>query len=103
MKHIFTNTIEGEIVLENSREYKYDDKKSPFYSCKNPKWSWLIIYQGFSALSQNNIIEEKYGDSLYPEYITKREYVYDSDGYPTKRIFIGLFGETWATEFKYKE
>ena len=103
VKYMYINTIEGETVLEYSYENKFDGRKSPFYSCKNPKWSWLFIYNNLRTLSQNNIIEEKYSDGLNTEYITTWEYVYDSDGYPTKSIFIGYLGETWATEFKYKE
>ena len=94
---------EGKIVEEYSLEYKFDDKKSPYYSCKTPKWFWFFTNKNFSAFSQNNAIEEKYGEGLYPEQITRWEYVYDRDGYPIKRIFIGSLGETWATEFQYKE
>ena len=102
VKYTYTDTVEGKI-WEESYEYKYDDKKTPFYSCKTPKWFWIFRYSGGSALSQNNMIEEKNGNDLYPKDITKYEYVYDTDGYPTQCTITHSDGQINVTEFQYKK
>ena len=87
---------EGEDIVHYN--YKYDNKKSPFFFCKSPMWAWhtfrsltpLIMFNG----SKNNMT----GVGEYEDII---EYVYDNDGFPTKLTFGDEeFNE--EIEFKYK-
>jgi YD repeat-containing protein len=65
---------------------KYDDKKSPFYHCKSPKWLLFTLDVPFESLNlyggmgKNNQTEILFGEGGKYEYT----YEYDSDGYPSK-------------------
>ena len=105
----YSETWDGKTSVGNLVEYtcKYDQKKSPFYHCKTPKWYMFWIYPSFSG--QNNAVEDNYkGGSI------KYAYVYDAAGYPIKRT-TNLFDSkgvqyepedgdvsTFEIEIKYK-
>jgi len=80
-----------------TRTYTHDNKKSPFYYCKTPKWVlwlWLVAEE----YNENNIetvetIDEVEGDDYY-----EHEYTYNTDGLPTKRT-ASWGGE--PTTYKY--
>jgi len=79
-----TVTYSG-VTNSGSLAYKYDDKKSPLYHCKTPKWFfyWWIRHEGFDVfnhVNQNNLIERPEFDDLIFVY----SYTYDSAGFPTK-------------------
>jgi len=91
---------------EGSNNYNFDDKKSPFYHCATPKWWMIRNLTGYYG--KNNVTEIYYGSGK-----KKFTYVYDEEGYPTKRTTI-LFdnneaeyepeedtGESMVIEFKY--
>jgi hypothetical protein len=72
----------------DKQSFRYDNKKSPFYYCKTPKW--LLIWYGAGGLYsdiKNNRIEtidrERVDGNIY-EYITEYTYEYDSNGFPIK-------------------
>ena len=77
---------------ENVVEYKYDNKKSPFYNSNTPKWLMQYLsdvqYVLGTVASNNNVIEEGL------------KYEYDSDGFPTKRTKT-VDGYTETTTFTY--
>jgi len=87
-------------TFETITEYKYDNKKSPMYSCTTPQWYLISSFMDMN--STNNMIEQKWtpasatGTDLY-------EYEYDSDGYPTKRTKTINNGSKEVTEYVYKE
>jgi hypothetical protein len=70
--------------------FKYDDKKTPFYNCKTPKWFLQLFF--FDGGHNNNIVERKYyyHDESTVTYIY--EFEYDSDGFPVKQT-SDAFGE----------
>jgi len=77
---------------EDVFEFKYDDKKSPFYHCKTPKWFmqfWFFFDDIFGIGFKNNIIEEiRFGGEIgFGNFSFSIEYIYeyDSDGFPTKQ------------------
>ena len=82
-----------------STEYKYGNKKSPYYSCKTPKW--YMFWQAGEMGSRNNVTEMKSSD----DWSIKNDYVFDSDGYPTKRTQRSSVEGAKATifEFNYKD
>ncbi|MCL2261338.1 MAG: hypothetical protein FWC15_08320 [Fibromonadales bacterium] len=69
-------------------EYKYDNKKSPFFYNNTPKW-FLQLYFANEDLGLNNniteIIHKRGKDTLA---VKKYTYKYDSDGFPTERTAI---------------
>jgi hypothetical protein len=75
-------------------EFKYDNKKSPFYHGNTPKWllQYLFMLHWEYGLN-NNIVEIDYGDGYKRTY----EYEYDSEGFPTKQTM----GST-ITVFTYR-
>ena len=85
-------SIAGEMM------YKHDNKKSPFYDCKSPKWFRfplgltdppLLYYLGI----KNNITEM----NITGEMPIPFTYEYDENGFPTKMLFIG-----YVVTFTYK-
>ena len=73
---------DGEDIGEKewTKEFKYDNNKSPLYHCKTPKW---FLIWNFSIMGgQNNVTEEKSSETI----TTNCEYEYDSEGFPVKRI-----------------
>ena len=76
------------------QSYKYDNKKSPFYYSKTPKWFHIcynIMFEGcdlglFRSI-KNNLIEDIYrerDEGVLYEYISEWVYEYDANGFPTK-------------------
>ena len=91
-------------------EYSYDNNKSPFYNCKTPKWFMFCWFEENG--SKNNVTEKKWTEE-YCDVITKYEYIYDSDNFPTKCTITNSMyemdnpeevGNTWinTVEYKYK-
>ena len=76
-------------------QFKYDDKKSPFYHCKTPKWFMIMYYYKNCFGIKNNMTEVfvKYSDH---ENSTKLEYEYDDNGFPTKILDYGEFELTFT-------
>ena len=99
-----TITFNGEITSESSTEYKYDNKKSPFYYCRSPIWMVSNTIGPYSI--QNNVIEQKIS-SLF-NVKTEIIYEYDSAGFPTRGVMTseveGFGGDenTNIVEYKYK-
>ena len=86
---------DGKKGFEEVFEFKYDDKKSPFYHCKTPKWFmqfWFFFDDIFGIGFKNNIIELiGFGEEIgYSNFSFSIEYIYeyDSDGFPTKQTSI---------------
>ena len=85
---------------------KYDDKKSPFYHCKTPKWFYWVFFQSryWEFLCQNNPTEANgtfTSDGYKYDYSFK--YVYDDDGYITKRYWDDEYDDEYNTiTFTYK-
>ena len=84
--HIYSGTI----------TYIYDDKKSPFYHCKTPKW-YLLYYYGALQCGQNNvrvIIHEtnQNGNSSYQK--DAFTYTYNAAGFPITRETNGVVQST---------
>jgi len=82
--------------------YKYDNKKSPFYYCKTPKWFSIYPednYDYLFGLNNNNFTEEvrKRIDSS-GEYTTTRTftYEYDNNDFPTKMYQDGKLIATFT-------
>ena len=96
-KHSYKSTVEvAELLLEGISDYKYDNKKSPLYNCKTPKWWWI-----YSCVStQNNEIEVIDVSNMGEKRVENR-YEYDKAGYPTKCTTKDSDGE-YVKEFKYK-
>jgi len=75
--------------------YTYDDKKSPFYHSKTPKWV-LDFYvggyeEGVSLVSNNNIKTFTWDGGTPSTY----EYEYNADGFPTSQK-CGTYTETYT-------
>ena len=88
-------TIHDGVTLEGSSEFKYDDKKSPFYHCTTPKWLWILSDNYIST--QNNVIEMSNSKGLKVEY----KYEFNKAGYPIKCTAKGS-NTDYVSEFKYK-
>jgi hypothetical protein len=86
--------VENTVASSETKKYKYDDKKSPFYNCATPKWL-MQYYIGSDLGFYNNVIDESGLD-------TYNKYKYDADGFPTKKTVKGRDGhEGNSTVFKY--
>jgi len=59
---------------------KYDDKKSPLYHCKTPKWFLTFAFTVDGYIGINNNVTEVKSDWRTIKY----SYIYDDDGFPTK-------------------
>lgn len=83
-------------ISDEVEEYVYanDDKKSPFYCCKTPKW--FMFYHFTNLASKNNIVKDRKKNHTYSEY------TYDNDGYPIKCIVTGKDENKFLVEYKYK-
>jgi hypothetical protein len=90
--HKFCQKIEDDFVIiaEDNTNYKYDDKKSPFYNSNFPKWYMIWDFDWYGI--HNNVIERD--DITF-------EYDYDTDGFPTKCTITNSYGETSVIEFNY--
>ena len=91
--HKFCQKIDDDdfvIIAEDNTNYKYDDKKSPFYNCNSPKWYMIWNFDWYGI--HNNVIEK--------DDITFK-YGYDVDGFPTKCTITNNYGETSVIEFNY--
>jgi len=95
-KHSYKVVRVGAMTFEGSDDCKYDNKKSPFFHCKTPKWWWILSDKCMSA--QNNVIERYKNSGEKIEY----NYEFDNAGYPTKCTAKDSNGES-VSEFKYKE
>jgi len=94
-KHSYKVVRVGAMTLEGSDDCKYDNKKSPFFQCKTPKWWWILSDKCMST--QNNVIERSKNSGEKIEY----KYEFDNAGYPTKCTAKYNNGES-VNEFKYK-
>ena len=88
-------------------EMKYDDKKSPFYNCKTPKW-WLQSNYLGSVGIHHNITEYAWMDDEGYNGKTTYTYVYDSDGFPAQATVIvyddkGVKSNEWEAMYTYIE
>jgi len=85
-------------------EFKYDNKKSPIYYCKTPKW-FLLDFIDFGIGLIHNVTKMSliagWGNSS-----TDLVYEYDNDGYPIKQTVIEKYydGEEYTSvrTFTYK-
>jgi hypothetical protein len=75
-------------IGEATFNYKYDDKKSPFYNSKTPKWLLQEYILGLITIGNtnnlwlnNNITETSCSNSRYCAYSVST-YEYGSDGFP---------------------
>jgi len=93
-KHSY-KVIRGDVTLEGSSDFKYDNKKSPFYYCKTPKWWWILADKCIST--QNNVIEMSNTRGEKVEY----KYEFDNAGYPTKCTAKSSESE-YVSKYKYK-
>jgi len=71
--------------LHSISTYTHDNRKSPFYHCKTPKWFfiWFMGMGGFDGFSNaNNIIEQKtiVNDDIWD--IPPIDYTYNNNGFP---------------------
>jgi hypothetical protein len=64
-------------------EFKYDDKKSPFYNCKTAKW--LLQHWHGPMGHNNNVVESHSGGNVGRPEFAAFAYEYDGDGFPAKR------------------
>jgi len=85
-------SIRWENDLSDLESYKYDNKKSPFYYCKTPKWfhiCFIVMFEGvdyglFRSI-KNNLIEDIYrgkDEGVTHETIGTWVYEYDENGFP---------------------
>jgi YD repeat-containing protein len=82
------------VIYEDSIDYKYDEKKSPFIHCTTPKW--FFWWRHNNMFGQNNRTEEKWKSGTTTTY----EYVLDEDGYPTERTMNGNTSSKILYEYK---
>jgi len=88
----------GNIIKADTEEgsiLSYDDKKSPFYHCKTPKWALLYWFE-FYFCGENNVKTQTatWDNSITTTY----NYTYNADGFPATR--------TWGNDmdtYKYKK
>jgi len=99
-------SVMGSNVKSITQKYKYDNKKSPFYNCKTPKWfpihfcisSWW--WHGFYGVKNNvteftyTSIEEDTGD--IPTSTYTYTYEYDNNGFATKMFEKGVLTATFT-------
>jgi len=95
-----------------TREYTYDDKKSPFYHCKTPKWYLLYKVWYFEEwiVSKNNVKTETH----FHEFVAETGFVpitetvtyvleYYDDGFLKSRSCTSNYdNETFSYSFTYK-
>jgi len=99
----------NEIIIWEDNDiviYTYDDKKSPFYNCKSPKWWFVWQEMGGSwnmGAFQNNVLTVQY-NSTNPRTITNT-YTYDNAGFPQTMKRVNS-SSSWSSEntftYKYK-
>ena len=78
-----------------SIEYTFDNKYSPYYFCKTPKWFMLCYISG----NNNNITYADYDDGRWSKF----DYIYNDNGYPTIRKETNQNSEAgFTTEYLYK-
>ena len=106
--HVYATGSTSENVSTNytsTQTYTHDNKKSPFYHCKTPKW--IIALGGEST--QNNILTEIHHHYDYDYGLFTTIYTYDSEGFPNKgtTTFIWeMYGHhegEYVVEHKYKK
>jgi len=83
--------------------YEYDNKKSPFYYCRTPKWfpvfnltiTQVPFILPYSYCIKNNITDyiSSCDDKNKQEWIT---YEYDNNGFPTKMYWDGKLYATFT-------
>jgi len=66
----------------NGIDYEYDDKKSPFFGSKTPKWILQYFLEPYYA-GKNNVVRSELENGGTLRY----EYDYDADGYPTAKWY----------------
>ena len=82
----------------DEKNYKYDNKKPPFYHCKTPKWAFIYcsciddIYPEFFLGIKNNLIE--YSNRSHIQ--SKCTYEYDVNDFPTKMFDNGRLVVTFT-------
>lgn len=94
VKEVETNTRPGSNYV-GTNAWEYDSKKNPF---KNVLGFNLLL---FHRPSVNNIVKGSYSESTSPGTITAKsdavtDYVYDTNGYPTKETYYYEDGTTVA-------
>ena len=95
MTKISSYSCSGEIY-DWSREYEYDNQKSPLYNCTTPKWClfYLFLVTDING-SQNNVINASYSDNSI-------EHEYDCTGFLTRTIIKHKESYFDDSIFKYK-
>ena len=92
-KYSYKQHAQNGETVEGNFDYKYDNKKSPLYYCKTPRWWWIILE---NRSVRNNMIEMSNNSGKKVEY----NYEFDNAGYPTKCTTKSNDGE-FVSEFKY--
>ena len=82
IKKVTTNSSNNEPDIIWVEEFKYDNKKSPFWGCQTPRWIIQYLYHWFGI--NNNIVEHNTNDQ---DIVVTYQYEYDNDGFPIKRLF----------------
>ena len=107
--NLVKTTVEGKSynneIVTSSTLFQYDEKSSPLYHCKTPKW--FLFWYLREMCSLNNVTESTSSSSHNisdvasdgEDSTSTYEYVYDNNGFPTKRIEDG----TKVTEYKYNK
>ena len=78
-------------------QYEYDNNKNPYSDLP-----WLIkyLYTGYEGFGINNVINVRTVDANSSPYDFSSKYEVNTDGYPTKRIF--LKNSVNSIEYEYK-
>jgi len=74
-----------------TRTFTHDDKKSPFYYSKTPKW---VLFQYIGHQNVNNLKTMTWSSGSTTTY----EYTYNADGFPETRTVSGT-----SETYKYKK
>ena len=84
----------------SSLTFQYDDKKSPFYNCKTPKWFFITrqFFESYFTPIKNNATKMT---AIYNDYTEECEisYEYDDAGFATKMTYKG--GDNFVFTFSY--
>jgi len=97
LESLYLDENDNMIKLDFYQSYTYDDKKSPFYHCKTPKWLFvfldILLEFHYNFGIQNNVVTS---DGWYS---MSCDYTYNDDGFPFTRNVKGT--EEFTQTFKY--
>ena len=94
-QYLDKNLVAATFNFSETITYKYDNKNSPFYHCKTPKWFFIYFGFLFDEIIDYDINNNKI-EGGYFAFQSHYHYQYDNNNFPIKKYCNGKLYATFT-------